>query len=186
MTNVITSNQISIKGNIRSYQNNFIICHLYTKNILVTSSPLEQMVFDIYYQDGMDLETNGEEYENTDTMKFNFHPVPTITSAFDMISSEICDMELDAEDENENQNTEIFRCFIACQYSWNQAATAYFRNQFEELQMETPAENIFRCLKLPSMERLVNLLKVSLNTTFIYPDDPISFSYAIYKALGKL
>ena len=56
--------------------------------------------FDIFYQDGMEFDP--DDYSDTDTMIFKFHPVNAITTALEEISSMIVDLELDNEEQDED------------------------------------------------------------------------------------
>ena len=136
--------------------------------------------FDIFYQDGMEFDP--DDYSNTDTMIFKFHPVNAITTALEEISSMIVDLELDNEEQDEDLQEDNQFC-VCCDYLTNQQIVQYLNHQFNELDSDTTCLNLYQYLKITDTEKLVNLVKMVLSTDFVYPDEPISFSYALYKAI---
>ena len=45
--------------------------------------------------------------------------------------------------------------------------------------------DLYQYLKITSKDNLVNILTQTLNTKFVYPDDPVAFGYAIYETLKR-
>lgn len=179
MIQILTSNKILSKS-IKSYVDNFIFCFLHTKYQYPMNPPKLIYQFDIFYQDGMEFDQ--DDYSNTDTMIFKFHPVNAITTALEEISSMIVDLELDNEEQDEDLQEDNQFC-VCCDYLTNQQIVQYLNHQFNELDSDTTCLNLYQYLKITDTEKLVHLVKMVLSTDFVYPDEPISFSYALYKAI---
>ncbi len=173
----ITSNNLSSK-NIMTYSDNFVFSVIHSENIAPSMSGSKKHVFDIFYQDGMGI----EEEESTGDMKFIYHPVNSVeqalTKIFDYLSYYL---ENEAEKAEDLRDEIITIC--SCDYDINSQVCKYLNNLFSDNETDYKVSNIYKSFKIPSTERLVEILKKSLNTEFIYSDDSVAFGYAIYKAL---
>ena len=85
MLHILTSNPIHNK-NIFSYNQNFILVHSYERLYPPRVNPIQK--YHIYHEDGMDL-TDLDEYQDTQDMKFYFHPVRSISEALNNIGNAI-------------------------------------------------------------------------------------------------
>lgn len=181
MVYLLTSNNIPITS-IKNYNDNFILSLLHSEVSKVHRSRTEIYQFDIFIQDGMDT----DDFDNSeDLINLDIHEHPDITSSLDQIAEMLVKAESRQEARDEDLREEI-TIAVACQYDWNQQIVKYLNNALSELDSNLIAINIFRELRIPSMDRLTQSLKTALSTEFIYPDDPISFGYALLTALGGM
>lgn len=196
MIHIVTANSIEIKS-IKDSNNNFVIVHLHTEPFKVFNRPMTKYVFDIYYQDGMDLDqlySEGMEYNNSNGYIYNPIPSPNITSVLDEIVQKVKDLEpvdTDPDDDDEQSSEypepaeegappDVTTLALACYPSLNAQIRKYLDSEFIDQDCDVRCLDLYRYMKLTSVEKLVNSLKQTLNTEFIYPDDPISFAYSIY------
>lgn len=177
---VITSNAIPIDS-IKKYNNNYLLSLLHS-GILIPSAKKEK----IYYYDIFQQVTD-DEVEDTSSNQFDFNFIerPDITEALKLIARYLAQEEKGQLELDEDFQEEMI-VIAACPFSWNQQLVKYLNEQLIELGSEVRCLNIFTHYKLPSMDRLAEALKVSLNTNFIYPDDPVAFGYALYQAIGGM
>lgn len=181
MTHIISSNLESVKS-IRLYNENFIIVHLHVVHQAPLMKYTPRYIYDIYYQDGMELD---DSYESEDDVKFNLYPVASITEALDNIADELVDTDYEESKKDEDKTEEI-AVICACNPDWNKQVTKYMNDQFSSLDSSLEAMNLYTYMKIGSMDRLVQSLKSSLNTEFVYPDEPISFAYALYQCVTRM
>lgn len=181
MIYLLTSNSIPITS-IKAYNDNFTLSLLHSELSKVHKKNATFYQYDIFIQDGMDT----EEFDITDNMiNVDIHEYPDITSSLDKIAEIVYSAEhrQDARDEDVREEITLAVC---CQYSWNQQVVKYLNSALDELGSSVVAISVFKELHVASMERLSNTLQTVLNTTFIYPDDPVSFGYALHYALGGM
>lgn len=186
MIHTITTNPIT-PDSIKSYQDNFIIVHLYQKMMLPLSNSKLGYVFEIYHQDGMDM-SEFEEYLNEPNFEFNFIPVEGYTTALDMVVQSVLDqevdLELDAEEAEDDKPDEI--TFAVCTYNikTNRQVCAYLNKSMKEQQSEIKTLDLYKYLKKTKIGQIEDLIKMQLMTDFVYPDDPVAFGYCLANVLN--
>lgn len=184
MINIITSNPTTIK-NIQDYTDNFIVVHLMECTMISLSVQTSGYKFNIYHQDGMDL-SEYEEYQNSSNLRFEFIPVRTISEALDKIIETIVQDEEQARTEAEkfNENQEELMVASVVDMSWNKLGINYINNGLAQHDCESSCLNLYQYLRVGSIQSLVNILKGRLQSDFVYPEDPVAFSYAIMRVLN--
>ena len=179
MLHVITSNSVPVKS-IYQQIDNFELCHLFQKESLYPFSQLKmKMDFHVFHQDEMDVDQ--DDYKNNAEMEFHFNSSEAIPAALDSIvqTIETYYEKYNSADDAE-RNPEEFQILACCSYEWNQQAVKYLNNQFKEKGLDLEAVNVYKYFKAPSAEKLKAIIKETLNSDFIYPEDPISFAYSLY------
>ena len=179
MIHVITSS-INDKS-IHDEKNDFILVKTELRPFIARWNE-EYYQFDLYYKDDMELDSS-KEYTGSNNLQYGFHPVSTVAQALEQIIKDIHNYYIRTNIDNEESMT-----VIACDYNLNRQITNYINsipdtNQNMLFNNEIGCNDIYRTLKLPSKEHLTKYLKSSLNSEFIYPDDPVSYGYAIHKVL---
>ena len=189
MLHVITSNPLKL-GSIHRNNNNFIVVHTYTKIIIPRVATSIGYGIDIYHQDGMSLE-EFDDYHSDDGIVYDFIPVAAITQALDMISDVITRDETQRQERNRNLEQDDdppdeSMVAVSCDQSWNKQASRYINQILSSNGIELSAIDLYSTLKIVSQNRLTEYLKKSLGTEFIYPEDPVSYGYAIHRVLGGI
>ena len=189
MLHVITSNPLKL-GSIHRNNNNFIVVHTYTKIIIPRVATSIGYGIDIYHQDGMSLE-EFDDYHSDDGIVYDFIPVAAITQALDMISDVITRDETQRQERNKNLEQDDdppdeSMVAVSCDQSWNKQASRYINQILSSNGIELSAIDLYSTLKIVSQNRLTEYLKKSLGTEFIYPEDPVSYGYAIHRVLGGI
>lgn len=182
MLHVITSNVTGIK-HLNGYVQNFILVDTTTR-LSIPSVNDSYFQFDIYHEDGMDLESL-EDYVDDSSFRYNLltgiQPGPIIETMAEKILTE--DQEAKAKDPT---NPPEMMIAFACDYDWNQSAVKRFNGYMKEHLSELRAVNLFTVLKVPSSEKLAEYVRMALSTEFVYPEDPVSYGYAVYQTLSGL
>lgn len=184
MLHTITANDIPVK-NLQSYYDNFVIVHLTDQLIIPSANGATRLYFKVYHQDGMELEEY-DEYEDTQEMRFEFIPVNSIVEALGRIADDL----IEAEDQNdayaEEHDIEKDQIMVACVCgrSWNSKVVRYINQDIAEDTSEIQVTDMYKYFKMPSEEKMVQLVKTALNSEFVYPDDPIAYAYALHRVLG--
>ena len=189
MLHVITSNPLKL-GSIYRNNDNFIVVHTYTKIIIPRVATSIGYGIDIYHQDGMSLE-EFDDYHSDDGIVYDFIPVAAITQALDMISDVITRDETQRQERNRNLEQDDdppdeSMVAVSCDQSWNKQASRYINQILSSNGIELSAIDLYSTLKIVSQNRLTEYLKKSLGTEFIYPEDPVSYGYAIHRVLGGI
>lgn len=186
MIHVITSNHVPVKS-IRQYNDNFIICHHRTElSLLPFSKTKMKHVFQIYYQDGIDVDE--EDYKNTVDLNYSFLPVPEITECLDMILQSIMGfyavekMRVENSDDSADSEEETV-VIVACNPEWNRQTVKYLNEGFKSRKIPVECLDVFRHFRMSNAEKLATMVKNVLGSDFVYADEPISFSYALDRAL---
>lgn len=173
------SSKCSGVTHIREYTENFVFGLLHIRYEYPFHPPKTIYVFDIYYQDGMDI----EEEENTDNMEFRYHSCSTITDALDQISKLLYDIDFVEQQKDEDIREDIM-IGVCCDYKINKEICNYLNQKFNEYEdTELQSIDLYQYLKIGSSQSMVQVLKRMLHTEFIYPDDPIAYVYALYQAI---
>lgn len=183
MLHVITSNPIEVTS-LAKYNDNFIIVHLTEKLIAPTADGRKGYHFKIYHQDGMSTD-EFDDYETIPGYKYELIPTRSINDAFVAIADDL----VEAEDKAESEAAEfdfvpdqiVVAC--ACGKQWNSKAVQYINNEIS-LDAETRVFDIYRYLKITKESQLEAYVKANLQTEFVYPEDPVAYSYALYQVLG--
>lgn len=184
MINIITSNPTDIKS-IHGYHDNFIIVHLSEATLIPMSMDTVGYNFHVYHQDRMDL-SEYDEYQSSSNMRFQFHPVRNIIEALDKIIENIVQAEERARTEAQrfNENQEEIMIASVCDMSWNKQGMKYIDSELAQRNCESSCLNLYQYLRVGSIERLAEILKARLRSDFVYPEDPVAFSYAIMRVLN--
>lgn len=185
MIHVITTNPIYM-DKIHDYIENFIICHLYQKPMLPLADRSLGYYFRIYHQDGMDL-SDYEEYLDEPNFKYEFIPVPTVTTALDQIVQDLCDsevdLELDAEDSDYSPDELIFAvCGPSLDMTYK--LCKYLNRMLQEEESEITPMNLYKYLHMTKIEQIAESMKMQLGTDMVYQDDPIAFSYVLNQLMN--
>lgn len=183
MLHVITSNPVDIK-HLKQYANNFILVHTYAK-IAIPSVNFATYFMDCYHQEGMDL-SEYEDYEDDSQFRYSFEDAIQPGPAIETIAEKILNEDLAAKADTPDDNPEEHMVAFACDYRWNQSAVKRFNSWMREHNSEITAVNLFTVLKVPSMKKLAEYIKMALSTEFVYPDDPVAFGYAVYQTLNGM
>lgn len=179
MLHIITSNHIPI-NNIKTYTNNFVLTHLYRRNIPIpTKIPRTKLSFNIFHQPEMELDQDS--YRDTVDMEFHFNECPDLTSSFDQIGESICSQYEKCFVADTDDSPEEFQIILACDKTWNQQGVKYLNSFFKEKGLDISVMNLYTYYGIVNYDKLKTLIQSVLNSEFIYPDDPISFSYALYQ-----
>lgn len=185
MIHVITTNPMYM-STIHENIENFIICHLYQKLMLPLSDGSMGYYFRIYHQDGMDL-SEYDEYLNEPNMEYEFIPVPTVTTALDMITQTLCDSEVDLEldaEETEDRPDEMIVCTCGSSLDMTYKICKYLNRSLQEEESDIQTLNLFTHMHMTKIEQIANSMKMRLDTEMIYEDDPVAFSYVLYQLMN--
>lgn len=202
MLHIITSNRVPVNS-LKEYSENFILCHKSKTEINVPYRDIVfQHQFSIYIQSGMNSQIESENYTSSVEEKFLEYQVPTISEALEDIGRNISDDLLSKTfrrpnergtggKNNKKQNdTDIEEpiIFCACDPSWNHLACAFLnkyfrRNLLAKYGVNVECLNLFSYLKVVNDDAIKSMIKNILNTDFIYPDEPVSFSYALDRVM---
>jgi hypothetical protein len=140
--------------------------------------------YDIFTQDSSSPDL--EDCVSSDGINFDIHEQPTITSALDEIANLLMDVWEKQQARSEDLKEEITLA-CCCPYKINQQFVKYLNEIFSDVDMsigkDLVALNLYNQLRVSSSSRMAELLRSLLNTEFIYPDDPISFGYALNQVL---
>lgn len=180
MLYVITSNDVPIRS-VHDYTGGYELSLLHQFSSPVMPGKMISS-YDLFMQDETSLEDG---LDSSHLIDIEVHESPSIFSSLEEISELLRAAELSEEEKDEDIRSEI-RVVCACKYQWNKEITRQLGSYLGDRDSEIIPINLFTEFHIPSMDRLANTLKTTLNTTFIYPDDPISFGYALYQALGGL
>ena len=185
MIHVITSNPITVKS-IYDYTQNFIIC-----DCSETSYPPYQELgykVEIYYADGMDT-SDFDQYVDENLIRYTQIPIVSIQSAADEIANKLI-QEVSAASGTKDVRTggapaaENTQLVVACSYQWNHKLVRYIEDKLAAAKVDVDILDIYRYMKFPSDEKLSTYVKAALGTEFIYPDDPVQYSYALMLVVG--
>lgn len=182
MNLIITSNPIRLKDNIHDYVDNFEIVCVRERSLSTMRTPTDVFQYDVWYHDGMDIE------EETSDQEFQFHYYPTdvITTALDEITELIVMIQEAILNKDEDDQEEL-NVIVICEKQWNKDAVQYIKRKITECVDDIDdypnVMDLYQYLKINSKDDLAQIMKMTLNTEFIYPDDPIAFGYAIYQTL---
>lgn len=189
MLHVVTSNPISVKS-IHRPVDNFIVAHVFPKLIIPRVATSMGHGITIYHQDGMSMDEY-EDYVNDSDIVYEFVPVNSITDALDRIADVVSEEENRREEADRNRSEdddvqdESMLAFV-CDASWNRSATRYVNERLTDAGVELQAIDLYSTLRIPSREKLADYIKVSLGSSFVYPEDPVAFGYAVHRVLGGI
>ena len=181
MIHIITSNNVPARS-IKEYVDNFELVHMF--KIFVPTPFIDGQVrncFHIYHQPEMDLDQS--EYVDNMQFKYSFFPSPLITSALDNIADSI---QSKYEENQKSNSVEEMMVLVACKYAWNQQVCTYLNQYFSSYHMELECLNIYKYMKCASEESLKKIIQNILNSTYVYPEEPISFAYALNQAIASM
>ena len=182
MNIIITSNPVRIRDNIHDYVDNFEIVCIRERPLL--SMKEDRMVYqcDVWYQDGMDIEEEVSDQE----FQFYYHPTDMITTVLDDIAGTIAVYQEHNLSQDEDDQEEL-NVIVVCEKQWNKEAVRYLKralvDRLEDIEDYPNVLDLYQYLKITNKDSLTNILMQTLNTKFVYPDDPVAFGYAIYETL---
>lgn len=178
MINIITSNIIPITS-IKRYNNDFMFCHHYKRRVLLPFNETKvKHIFQIFHQTDMDCDV--ESYTNSTELEFNFIQKPTMLECLDDIASALCEQ---FDHQKDDDNPEEIMIVVACDISWNNQVVSYLNKALQSRGIDTTCLNLYQYLRIADYDKIKTMMKNILGSEFIYPEDPISFSYAIDRAL---
>lgn len=179
MIHLLTSNLLPIRS-IKDYNDNFVFCHIHTERIVPILTPTYRFIFEIYHQDEMVFDE--DVYEDTEDFIFHFHPVATMTEALDQIAESMIQFEQAEASKDEDLRDELTFA-VCCDYNWSRQVFKYMNSAFGDHDSELSCLDLYQYLKVPSTQKMKELIGSILNSEFIYPEDSISFGYAIHRAI---
>ena len=184
MIHIVTSNPVAVKS-LKDYNDNFIICHLQEKMLLPFANATMGFYFKVYHQDGMILD-DFDEYENEGNYRYDFIPIRSISEALQSIAFDVAASEQAAQKEADKtgDTREEITLATVCGYSWNKQVVAKLNSEIRKLRGETACLDLYIYLRAPNIDRLAQIIKNQLQSEFVYPEDPIAFSYAIMRTLN--
>ena len=182
MNIVITSNPVRIRDNIHDYVDNFEIACIRERPLL--SMKEEKMIYqcDVWYQDGTEI----EEEENDQEFQFCYHPTDMLTTVLDDIAGVIAAYQEYNLSQDEDKQEEL-NVIVVCERQWNKEAVRYLKralvDRIEGIEDYPNVLDLYQYLKITNKDDLANILMQTLNTKFVYPEDPVAFGYAVYETL---
>jgi len=184
MIHIVTSNPLNIKS-LSDYNDNFIICHLQEKILLPFANAAMGYYFKVYHQDGM-IPDEMDDYQNEANYKYDFIPVRSIPEALKLIAQDVVSSEQSTQKEaDDTGNTrEEVTLVTACGYKWNKQVVQKLNFAINRADGETTCLDLYTYLRAPSLEKLGEIVKNNLQSQFVYPEDPIAFSYALMRMLN--
>ena len=186
MIHVITTNPCMPK-NIQDYGENFVICHLKQRRMLPFNNGALGYDFNIYHADGMDMDEFSE-YLDEANFKYNFIPTDGITTALDRIVESVVDeeveLELDAEDDADDRPDNITFAVSANNIRANRQICTYMNRMLKEQESEIKCLDLYYYLKMAKISQIEELVKMHLQTEFVYPEDPVAFGYCLSQILN--
>ena len=181
MIHLVTRNLIRV-NKLSEYTDNFVICHLKERVI----PPMVNSVnwFTVYYQSGMST-SDFEDYTDDNQYKYRYVEVRSISDALDKIISDITSEynTMRANEDFRNEAPEEIMLACACDVQLNRLVVQYFEKHFSSEHIEVSPLNLHQYLKVATQERLADIVKMSLQSEFVYPEDPISFAYALKRTI---
>ena len=72
---------------------------------------------------------------------------------------------------------------VACSEVWNPQIVRYLDERFAYEEVNISCLDMYKYNGIVRKDRLVNIMKKSLGSEFIYPDDAVAFSYAVMQFL---
>lgn len=179
LIHIITSNGVPVSG-IEHYVDNFMIVHHYTRTVRAPYNESRQKhIFQTYLQPEMEVEE--DDFKDTPTLEFHLHEVPLVKSALDEIAAAIYEQWKKERDAGDGDVETMIIC--ACKMSWNRTCVSYLNKRLKARGMDVECMNLYVALRASSEDKLKEIMKSVLGTDFIYPDDPVSFAYAVDRAL---
>lgn len=201
MLHIITSNRIPVSS-LKDYTENFIICHKSKTAINVPYRDIAfQHQFSIYIQSGMESQIESEDYISTIEEKFEEYQAKCISDVLEDIGGKISSNLLcensrlaahrEGAGEADRKLVEEPMIICACDPSWNRMVHSYLNNYFKKHLLAkhgiaVECLNLYAYLKMVNDDTIKRMLKNILNTDFIYPEEPVSFSYALDRAMVGL
>lgn len=186
MIHVITTNP-SIPDKITDYAENFVISHLHQSRLLPLSDGSLGYVFDVYHADGMDM-SEFEEYLDEPNFRYNFIATEGITTALDAIiesvADEEVDLELDAEEQEDDTPDTITFAIVTTNIRTNTQFCTYMNRALKEHESEIKCLNLYYYLKMSKIKQIEDLVKMHLQTEFVYPEDPVAFGFCLSQILN--
>ena len=181
MIHVITSNGVPINSIYRN-TDNFVVVD-YFKHAEITAPCRNPHLFDVFnvYAQADTLNIVLEDLTDLKDFKINSNTYPLLSPSLENIADDIA-AEWKAESEKDDTIEPIVVC--ACSYNWNRAAVSLLTRRMRAAGAPIEALNIYDVLRVGSTESLLKRLKMELDTEFIYPDEPVSFAYAIGRLWG--
>lgn len=179
MLHIITTNDFPCKNIEFDPGKNFIIVHSYNVPMNVSTIISDRIIYDIYYQEEMNTTQIFEEYQSSNEMEFNLYPMDSVLETM----NSICNCLLDYLPEDTGDDLDDFKVFVANEPQRNNQIIKYLSNHFSELNqlLDTPLdiESLTKSYKRTSLADLTKLVKSTIGSDMVYPEDPISFSYAV-------
>lgn len=180
MVFVLTSNPSDVKS-VKYIEDDFYFCllHDYRNPVLLNRTRMYQ--FDIIHHQSVPVE---DWYKSEGNMNFRFHPVDSFQEAVDTIGELIASQYKIQQDRDEDIREEL-TVTTCCPYQWNQRMTRLLISYLVSNGADgAGCNNLYRTLKFPSMDRVIHMLKSTLNSENISAEDPVTLAYAINLAWG--
>lgn len=188
MIDIITVNPLDNFRSVHETNSNFIVCHNYVSDLKVTTKVQQVNHFNVFYENGNftdTLEELEESYGVQEKGSVNppakFYSASYISEALDKIAKQISRRVNKTTDEFDEEEIDPIDIQVICVMDENIAKTfvSYLNKRFREqdIQVECEAVSLLRYMKIPNMDQFVQSMKRAFNTDFIYPEDPVQFSY---------
>ena len=178
----LTSNVQDVES-IKYIQDDFVLCLTCSYINPMTTKRSKLYHFDIIHHSSVPVE---DLYGSDGELLFDFHPVNTITDAIEKIA-EILNTRYQKEQAKEDEDLQDeISLACCCSYPWTQRITRLISEELEDLEADVACQNLYRTLKQPSIDRIVQMLNSMLNTTTVTAEDPVVIGYALQRALGGM
>lgn len=181
MLYIITSSYLNFSS-IMNYQENFILSVLHSSISKVHRTRTKIFQFDIYTQDSSSPEL--EDCSSEDGINYDIHEHSAIIQSLDEIAEMFMDESIRQQQRTNDLQEEIIIA-SCCSYGINSQVVKYLNRYFTSNSSELKVLNLYQQLRIPSSDKMSELLRSLLGTNFIYPDDPISFGYALESAIER-
>lgn len=178
---IVTSNLIDVSS-IKDIQDGYVISLLRdSKNLVMVSNPTVYQ-YHLYSQGDMML---SDIYQSDETLRFQFDTVSSFSEVIEEISRQIYEKEKSELSKDEDVREDI-TVIVCCNYPWNRQMVRALNQELSDIGSDIECLDLYKYLKVGSMDRMVQGLKGMLNTDHVYPDDPVAFSYALYQVVGGI
>lgn len=177
MTHFIVCNTPKKFEDFFGYYPNFQITHLRQKEFIPSNNLEDCLEFSIYVQS----EADTSQYSFGQGMRFNYieskNPSESLSDIFSTIEHEAALLD-------EGEQTSVVIAIANREAGRGLRNSLAFSKRFEELEYNGIAiMDIYEYFGISNNDELADKLKLLLNTPFIYPDDSVNFSYALYSAM---
>ena len=62
----------------------------------------------------------------------------------------------------------------------------YLNTQFQENDSEVVTMNLYKYMHRPKIDQIADIVKMQLNTTMVYEEDPVAFSFVLFQLINGI